>query len=85
MSLQHLSTLPPTTWPLTASFLITTPILWGNVGLSLCGPLPIIKEELGPSGLSKKDKVRVWALFFKRAGVGTFSPFFMLFSVDVLS
>ena len=70
MSLQSsLALVPNVAWPLGVGLLITSPLFFGNIGLSLVGPLPIIKEEIGASELSKKDKLRIWALFFKAATV----------------
>ncbi|KAF2664359.1 DUF1772-domain-containing protein [Microthyrium microscopicum] len=66
-SLPQFSSIPLAAWPIGIGFFVTTPLLFGNIGLSLIGPLPIITEQLGTSGLTKKDKVRVWALFFKAA------------------
>jgi hypothetical protein len=63
----QLTQLPPSSYALGLGLLITSPILFGNVGLSLCGPLPIIHDSLGPSHLSKKAKLRVWTLFYNAA------------------
>jgi hypothetical protein len=67
--LSHLDTVPTAAWPLGVGLLVTSPLLFGNVGLSLVGPMPIVKEEIGASRLSKKDKVRIWSLFFNGATV----------------
>ncbi|KUJ07073.1 DUF1772-domain-containing protein [Mollisia scopiformis] len=68
--------IPTAAWPLGLGLLVTSPILFGNVGLSLVGPVPIIKEEIGTSRLSKQDKVRIWSLFFNSSATyivgGTF-------------
>ncbi|KAL7418600.1 hypothetical protein Q5752_007058 [Cryptotrichosporon argae] len=61
----------PAALPLGLSLLTTTAILFGNAGLSAAGPLPIIDGTLGPLGvpLSARQKVGVWAKFFRRAAI----------------
>lgn len=49
-------------------------MLFGNIGLSLAGPLPIITEKLGDSTLGTKQKIRVWRLFYDAATVSSISP-----------
>ncbi|ORY29333.1 hypothetical protein BCR39DRAFT_532388 [Naematelia encephala] len=61
--------LPLAVYPLGITLLTTSSMVYGNVGLSLVGPVPIITETLGQSTLSPKQKVRVWSLFFKAAAV----------------
>ncbi|QDS69609.1 hypothetical protein FKW77_008746 [Venturia effusa] len=63
----QIATVPTTAWPLTLGLLSTSPLLFGNIGLSICGPMPIITEKIAPSELSKKDKLRIWTLFFNQA------------------
>ncbi|KAK2055613.1 hypothetical protein LY76DRAFT_595902 [Colletotrichum caudatum] len=58
---------PPATYALGAGLVVTSSLLFGNVGLSLAGPLPIVRDQLGTSSLSAKQKVRVWRLFFDEA------------------
>ncbi|KAK1967175.1 hypothetical protein LY78DRAFT_656592 [Colletotrichum sublineola] len=58
---------PPATYALGAGLVVTSSLLFGNVGLSLAGPLPIVRDQLGTSSLSAKQKVRVWRLFFDGA------------------
>lgn len=60
---------PLALYPLGAGLLITSSMFFGNIGLTLTGPLPIIKEQIGVSTLSAKQKVRVWRLFFDAATV----------------
>ncbi|KAK1985042.1 hypothetical protein LZ30DRAFT_542725, partial [Colletotrichum cereale] len=59
--------LPPATYALGAGLVVTSSLLFGNVGLTLVGPLPLVKDQLGTSSLSAKQKVRVWRLFFDEA------------------
>jgi hypothetical protein len=59
----------PATYPLAGSLFLTSSMLFGNVGLSLAGPIPIIKGTIGDITLTPEQKVRAWALFFKRAAV----------------
>ncbi|RSH92975.1 hypothetical protein EHS25_008423 [Saitozyma podzolica] len=65
--LSHLSHVPTVTYPLAAGLVTTSSILFGNVGLSLVGPLPIIRGRLGTHNLDAKQRVRVWKLFFDGA------------------
>ncbi|WDK19303.1 hypothetical protein CGRA01v4_10590 [Colletotrichum graminicola] len=58
---------PPATYALGAGLIVTSSLFFGNVGLSLVGPLPIVRDQLGTSSLSAKQKVRVWRLFFDGA------------------
>ncbi|KAJ0160169.1 hypothetical protein CTA2_8428 [Colletotrichum tanaceti] len=58
---------PPAACALGAGLVVTSSLLFGNVGLTLTGPLPIIRDQLGTSSLSAKQKVRVWRLFFDEA------------------
>ncbi|GKT63215.1 hypothetical protein ColTof4_05196 [Colletotrichum tofieldiae] len=58
---------PPATCALGAGLVVTSSLLFGNIGLTLTGPLPIIRDQLGTSSLSAKQKVRVWRLFFDEA------------------
>ncbi|VUC26328.1 unnamed protein product [Clonostachys rosea] len=58
---------PHALYPLGAGLLITSSMLFGNIGLSLAGPLPIITEKLGDSTLGTKQKIRVWRLFYDAA------------------
>ncbi|KAK4689871.1 hypothetical protein P7C73_g256, partial [Tremellales sp. Uapishka_1] len=63
----QLAHIPPAAWPLGLGLLINSGLTWGNIGLTLLGPLPIILGKLGPSDLTVKNKVRIWSLFFKGA------------------
>ncbi|GFZ45537.1 hypothetical protein JCM24511_03263 [Saitozyma sp. JCM 24511] len=65
--LSHLSHVPTVAYPLAAGLVTTSSILFGNVGLSLVGPLPIIRGRLGAHNLDAKQRVRVWKLFFDGA------------------
>ncbi|KAH8657948.1 hypothetical protein BX600DRAFT_439127 [Xylariales sp. PMI_506] len=62
-----LNHVPLSAYPLGVGLLVTSSLFYGNVGLSLVGPLPIIKEEIGSSQLSPRAKLRVWKLFFDAA------------------
>jgi hypothetical protein len=72
--LSHLSHVPTVTYPLAAGLVTTSSILFGNVGLSLVGPLPIIRGRLGTHNLDAKQRVRVWKLFFDGAAVSAVVP-----------
>jgi hypothetical protein len=50
---------------------LITSMLFGNLGLTLTGPLPIVKEQLDASTLSAKQKGVFWRLFFDKAIVRT--------------
>ncbi|OAQ58533.1 hypothetical protein VFPPC_11282 [Pochonia chlamydosporia 170] len=63
---RFINTIPTAAYPLSLGLLVTSSLLFGNVGLSLCGPLPIIKDEIGSSQLTTRSRVRVWKLFFDR-------------------
>jgi hypothetical protein len=54
--LSHLSHVPTVTYPLAAGLVTTSSILFGNVGLSLVGPLPIIRGRLGTHNLDAKQR-----------------------------
>lgn len=56
-------------YPLGLGLLTTSSMFFGNIGLSLTGPLPIIKGQLGETGLNGKQKLRVWQAFFDEATV----------------
>lgn len=72
MSISHVfANLPPVAYPLAAGLLCTSPMLFGNVGLSLVGPIPMIKGQLGSIHLDGKQRVRMWSLFFSGAAVGS--------------
>ncbi|KAJ9138444.1 hypothetical protein NKR23_g8444 [Pleurostoma richardsiae] len=62
-----LQNIPLAAYPLGAGLLVTSSFLFGNVGLSLVGPLPIIKGEIGTIELSTKSRLRIWRLFFDEA------------------
>jgi len=64
-----LGQLPLAVYPLSLGLIATSSLAFGNVGLGVAGPLPIIRDQLGPSALSARAKVRVWNLFFASAGV----------------
>lgn len=64
-----LAQIPTAAYPVAVGLFANSGVFFGNLGLSLAGPLPIIKEELGESNLSAKDKLRVWRLFFDKAAV----------------
>ncbi|KAH8879497.1 hypothetical protein GQ53DRAFT_800194 [Thozetella sp. PMI_491] len=59
--------IPAAAYPLGLGLLTTSSLFFGNIGLSLVGPIPIIKEQLGTSELSTKARVRMWRLFFDEA------------------
>ena len=63
------SHIPTPAYPLGAGLFVTSSLFFGNLGLALAGPLPIIKEELGTSGLNPRSKLRIWKLFFDAATV----------------
>lgn len=63
------STIPLVAWPLGAGLLVNTSVFFGIGGIGVLGPVAIVREKLGKTDLSAKDKVRVWSLFFKRAAV----------------
>ena len=63
------NSIPLAAYPLGLGLLTTSSIFFGNIGLTLTGPLPIIKGELGETGLSGKQKLRVWQAFFDEATV----------------
>jgi hypothetical protein len=67
--IQHLRLIPAPAWPLSIGLVLNSAILFGNLGASLTGAVPIAREQLGVSGLKKKEKVRIWALFYKKAAV----------------
>jgi hypothetical protein len=68
----HVSLLhaPLAAWPLAVGLLLNSTILFGNIALSIVGPVPIVLGYLGPSGLRIKDRVRVWSLFLQTIDVG---------------
>lgn len=72
--LSHLAHVPTVAYPLAAGLITTSSILFGNVGLSLVGPLPIIRGRLGAHNLDAKQRVRVWKLFFDGAAVSLVLP-----------
>ncbi|KAK1725078.1 hypothetical protein CaCOL14_011624 [Colletotrichum acutatum] len=57
----------PATYALGTGLLVTSSLFFGNIGLSLTGPLPIIRDQLGACTLSSKQKIKVWRLFFDEA------------------
>lgn len=63
--------IPTAAFPLAAGLFVNCGLFFGNVGLSLCGPLPIIKGDLGPNLLTNKQKLRTWTLFFDKAAVSS--------------
>jgi hypothetical protein len=63
------NSIPHAVYPLGLCLLTTSSIFFGNIGLSLTGPLPIIKGELGEIGLNGKQKLGIWRAFFDEAGV----------------
>lgn len=63
------NSIPLAAYPLGLGLLTTSSIFFGNIGLTLTGPLPIIKGELGETGLNGKQKLRVWQAFFDEATV----------------
>ncbi|KAH8816610.1 hypothetical protein F5884DRAFT_228439 [Xylogone sp. PMI_703] len=62
-----LNSVPYGAYPLGLGLLATSSMFFGNIGLSLTGPLPIIKGQLGETGLSGKQKLRIWQAFFDEA------------------
>lgn len=64
-----LSLTPYAVYPLSVGLLTTSSILFGNIGCSLTGPLPIIKGELGNVKLNGKQKLGIWEAFFDEAAV----------------
>jgi len=58
--------------PITASLVASSILLFGNGVLELGGPVPLIRDKLGPLDLRPKDKVRIWAAYFRRVGVSLF-------------
>jgi hypothetical protein len=63
------SSIPPAVYPLGVGLLTTSSIFFGNIGLSLTGPLPIIKGEIGEIELNGKQKLGIWQAFFDEAAV----------------
>ncbi|KAI9732952.1 MAG: hypothetical protein M1818_007385 [Claussenomyces sp. TS43310] len=61
------NSIPHAVYPLGLGLLTTSSIFFGNIGLSLAGPLPIIKGELGEMGLNGKQKLGIWQAFFDQA------------------
>ncbi|KAI3554433.1 hypothetical protein CABS03_07696 [Colletotrichum abscissum] len=64
----------PATYALGSGLLVTSSLFFGNIGLSLTGPLPIIRDQLGACTLSSKQKIKVWRLFFDEASVSETLP-----------
>lgn len=60
---------PKVIYPQGVGLLATSLLFFGNIGLSLCGPVPIIKDEIGTTYLTTKSRVRVWKVFFDKAAV----------------
>lgn len=67
--LSHITMVPSAAWPLGVGLLINSSTLFGNVGAGLVGAVPIAREQLGPTGMGEKHKVRMWKLFFNAAAV----------------
>ncbi|KAJ8098065.1 hypothetical protein POJ06DRAFT_297156 [Lipomyces tetrasporus] len=63
------NSIPHAAYPLGLGLLTTSSIFFGNIGLSLTGPLPIIKGELGEIGLNGKQKLGIAS---KYVVLGTF-------------
>lgn len=61
--------IPTVVYPLAVGLFASSGVFFGNLGLTLAGPMPIIKDELGESTLSMRQKLTVWRLFFDKAGV----------------
>lgn len=59
--------IPFAAYPLGAGLLVTSSLFFGNVGLSLAGPVPIIKGEIGTANLNAKSRLQLWRLFFDAA------------------
>lgn len=65
-----LQSIPLAAFPLFGGLLVTSSLFFGNIGLSLVGPLPIIQDQIGASQLSNRSRLHVWRLFFDEASVG---------------
>lgn len=63
--------IPAVVYPLAVGLFASSGVFFGNLGLTLAGPMPIIKEELGDSTLSTRQRLTIWRLFFDKAGVST--------------
>ena len=68
-----LQSIPLAAFPLLGGLLVTSSLFFGNIGLSLVGPLPIIQDQIGTSQLSNRSRLHVWRLFFDEASVSLFS------------
>lgn len=66
-----INSIPHAAYPLGLGLLTTSSMFFGNIGLSLTGPMPIIKGKLGEIGLNGKQKLRIWQAFFDEAAVST--------------
>jgi len=66
-----ISSIPHAAYPLGLGLLTTSSILFGNIGLSLTGPLPIVKGQLGHVELNGKQKLGIWKAFFDEAAVSS--------------
>lgn len=72
MSLSHhLSLVPLAAWPLGVGLLVNSSVFFGMLQVGALGPVTLAREKLGKTGLDTKAKVRLWALFYKRAAVST--------------
>lgn len=65
-----LSQIPIAAYPLAVGLFANSGVFFGTLGLTLAGPVPIIKGELGASTLSVQQKVAIWRMFFDSAAVG---------------
>lgn len=62
--------------PLTVSLTASSFLLFGTGMLEFVGPVMIIRDKLAPLNLSKADRVRIFATFFRAIAVSaiTLSP-----------
>lgn len=61
------------TYALIGGNVITSNVLFGTLGISTMGALPILNGRFGDYGLRTKDKLNMFATFFKKGGVSLFS------------
>ena len=55
--------------PLTVSLVSSSLLLFGNGILEIVGPVPIIRNKDSPLSLSPKQKVQIWATYFRGVAV----------------
>ena len=61
--------IPAAVYPLAVGLFASSGVFFGNLGLTLAGPMPLIKGELGETTLTPRQKLTVWKLFFDGAAV----------------